>query len=754
MTTVPSPTHHVRLGEFVLDLDSGELVRGDERVRLQVQSLELLKALLEQPGRMVSREALRQRLWPSDTFVDFEHGLNAAVRRLREALGDAADEPRFIETIPRKGYRLVARIDPPPIAAGPTADPTMPATTPLAGPTPGPRPAPARRLWLIAGSLALLLALAAGVRLRQARRPHPERPPVGTFTIDVPAGWDMRPLDMVALSPDGRYVAFTAVGPAATRALWVRPLAETDARELVSTGNPLSPFWSPDGSRIGFFQPGQIASVSLADASTQVLSVLTPTLALSRAELSKLDVSDPLLGALATWMDSGDILFSRLYGNGLERLERGASVAERVPFVGDAGRYRVPWPSAIPGGASFAFVEMNRGASERVGRIGHVGTSTIVDLPRVDSRLVVTRSGHAVFVRDGTLLAQRLDERRGLVGSPMVLADDVAVRAPMLGHFSATSDVLAYLTRDALRVDMGIDVVDRAGTKVGQIAGPGFYTNIRLSPDGSRLAVAAQDRRLGTRDVWIYDVAGTPPLRLTFDPGDDMSPTWSPDGRVIFFSSDRAGERDIYQKDVDARRPETLVFASGDSKSLNTRAPDGRTFVYDTGARGSVDAQGRFNRADLFTLFLDHPRRVQPLATTMAHEAIADIAPDGTLVAYHSSEGGSTQIFVETFPDKGGRWQVTTTGGLEPLWRADGRELFFLTDQNEIAAVDVIRSPGGVRFGPQRVLFKRPGGAIDQVRSYAPFPDGRRFALLTTLAEPKRQHIVVRLNWRSALPDP
>src|SRR5262245_3852467 len=106
--TDPFSAHRVRLGDFHLDLDSGELVKDGVRMRLQVQSLELLKALLERPGKMVGREELRQRLWPNDTFVDFDHGLNAAVRRLREALGDSAEAPRFVETIPRRGYRLVA----------------------------------------------------------------------------------------------------------------------------------------------------------------------------------------------------------------------------------------------------------------------------------------------------------------------------------------------------------------------------------------------------------------------------------------------------------------------------------------------------------------------------------------------------------------------------------------------------------------------------------------------------------------------
>ena len=351
------------------------------------------------------------------------------------------------------------------------------------------------------------------------------------------------------------------------------------------------------------------------------------------------------------------------------------------------------------------------------------------------------------------LVAQRLDAHRGWVGEATLLAGDVALRPPLLGHFSATSDVLAYLTYEALRLDMRMLVVNRHGVEQMRLGGPGFYSNLRLSPDGTRAAVGLEDPRLGTRDIWVFDLTGKPPLRLTFDPADDAAPAWSPDGRTILFSSDRKGERDIYRKDSAASRPETLVFASAESKSLNAWSPDGRFVVYDTGAKGSRDAAGRPSRADIYTVTLDGQPRPRPLASTPAHEAIADISPDGTLVAYHSSETGGTEVFVETFPEKRGRWQVTTTGAIEPMWRPDGKELFFLTNRNEVASIEVFRSPDGIRFGPQRVLFTRPMGEVDQVRSYAPFPDGQRFLLLTAATAPARQQLTVRVNWRSALPE-
>ena len=184
--------------------------------------------------------------------------------------------------------------------------------------------------------------------------------------------------------------------------------------------------------------------------------------------------------------------------------------------------------------------------------------------------------------------------------------------------------------------------------------------------------------------------------------------------------------------------------------SLNAWSRDGRSLVYDTGARGSLDALGRFNTADLFTVLLDQPPRVRPLANTPAHEALADIAPDGTMVAYMSSETGRSEIFVETFPEKRGRWQVTTTGAVDPVWRADGRQLFYLTPTNNVASVEVHNVAGAVRFGSPQVLFRRTDIA-DQSRSFAPFPDGQRFVVLTEVSRPQRQQITVRMNWRSAL---
>ena len=151
------------------------------------------------------------------------------------------------------------------------------------------------------------------------------------------------------------------------------------------------------------------------------------------------------------------------------------------------------------------------------------------------------------------------------------------------------------------------------------------------------------------------------------------------------------------------------------------------------------------------TVSLNGKPEVRHLATTQASEYLADISPDGRLVAYESTGAGGHEVIVETFPDKGGHWQVPITGVSEPMWRADGRELFFVSANDELCAVDVDRSGGNVRFGPRRVLF-RPHNLPNTFRRYAPLPDGQSFVVLTAVSPPPGQQMTVLMNWRSGLP--
>ena len=334
------------------------------------------------------------------------------------------------------------------------------------------------------------------------------------------------------------------------------------------------------------------------------------------------------------------------------------------------------------------------------------------------------------------------------VGPPFPIASDVSVSQPMLGHFAATSDVIVYLPTGASR-GTRLTVVDRGGVPRQQVGEAADYSGARMSPDGKRLAVARRDALSGTRDIWIHDLNGQPPVRVTFDPHDDMSPAWSADGRSLLFTSDRSGERDIYRKDVAGSHPEVPVFASADSKSLNAWSPDGRLFVYDTGARGSIDANGHNNK-DLLVVSLDGRPKARPLAATRAAETNADISPDGRLVAYQVTEGTQTDVIVESFPGGGGRFQQPPPVAANPCGAPtatssiSSRRRASCTSSMSASRL-VCRGSGrrvccsGCLQCPTRAVTTRPCRAAKKSSSWPTSP-------------PAPQRLRALLNWRSAAP--
>ena len=274
------PVQVVRFSVFELDLRSGELWKSGVRVPLQDQPLEILKAVLEQPGQLITREELRRRLWPDNTFVDFEDGLNAGVRRLREALGDNATTPRFIETLPRRGYRFIAPVAPPevPIALGDTAQPPgvpavheTPTTTPAsrAGRSKHGLVGPAKWLGAVIAVGALVSGVAAVVLLTQPRGLAPPQTRA-RFDVIVPEHITLTNIDEPVISPDGRRVAFTGLSKG-RRQLWVRTLDAPTPIPLPGTDGAMLPFWSPDSRSLAFFADRKLKRIEAEGTSAMTL---------------------------------------------------------------------------------------------------------------------------------------------------------------------------------------------------------------------------------------------------------------------------------------------------------------------------------------------------------------------------------------------------------------------------------------------------------------------------------------------------
>ena len=274
----------VRFGPFELDLSSSELRKGPTRLKVPYQSIEILKALLERPGELVTRDELRQRLWPSNTVVDFEHGLNAAIRRLREALGDSADSPRFVETLPKRGYRFIGEIDPTPTPARAAPDPageeanlSLPIAEVSTGPFKAPAAAnesrpPSERAWTWRLGLAASALVIIGIAVWMSGRP--QRPDsvrrqaqVQIVPITSYRGLEVDP----SLSPDGNHLAFGWEGESGDDLdIYVKLVdGGTPVQLTHHRGTERAPVWSPDGRRIAFLR-----EVSFARSAVVVVPAL------------------------------------------------------------------------------------------------------------------------------------------------------------------------------------------------------------------------------------------------------------------------------------------------------------------------------------------------------------------------------------------------------------------------------------------------------------------------------------------------
>jgi Tol biopolymer transport system component len=299
--------------------------------------------------------------------------------------------------------------------------------------------------------------------------------------------------------------------------------------------------------------------------------------------------------------------------------------------------------------------------------------------------------------------------------------------------------MLVYLMAEELPALSELRILDRTGKTVGTVGEPAGYTSPSLSPDGTRLAVARHESTNPARDIWVFDLASGNRLQLTRDPGEDLAPRWSADGRWVMFSSDRRGVRDIYKRLASGEGAEELVFESEVNKSVNAWSRDGRFVVYDTGAlRGN---------SDLYVLPLIGDRRPVVLASEAGFQQQADISPNGRLIAYASSESGRFEVIVRSYPDDSGPRQLTTNGGREPVWRRDGRELFFLSNDT-VMAVAVHASAAGFEWSVPRTLFRIPN--LQRIpRALTVSADGQRFIAVVAAAPLEPQKFITLLNWAS-----
>jgi len=343
-----------------------------------------------------------------------------------------------------------------------------------------------------------------------------------------------------------------------------------------------------------------------------------------------------------------------------------------------------------------------------------------------------------LYLQGSTLMAQGFDaERLRFTSEAVPVAENVRHETYYMFFSVSQSGVLAYQTGGAGTNEMVW--LNRRGERLGTVGPEASYSNPALSPDGTKLAVGVLDPKLGTRDIWVYDLVRGTGSRLTFDPADDLGPTWSPDGSRVMFTSDRKGQRDIYQQLANGLGSAVVVLESKSQwKNLNDVTPDGRCAIYNT-------------RTDLWLLPLFGERAPRPFVQGSFNADQAQFSPNGRYVAYRSNETGRWEVFVQTFPEQGGKWQVTVNGGWGPMWRRDGKEMFYLGPDGEMMAVEVKTDAAQFEAGAPRPLFQAqlyPEGKRNQ---YIVTPDGQRFLLVYPSEVGKPSPITVVVNWPALL---
>ncbi len=584
--------------------------------------------------------------------------------------------------------------------------------------------------WGVAAvALAASVVLAvASVRLAQRERPvlraSITAPPETEFNI---GGIQPGP---VAVSPDGRRIAFAARDRSGRILLWVRSLDSGEAEMLRGTEGASYPFWSPDSRMIGFFAGGQLKKI---DASGG------PAVA----------ISDAPTGKGGSWNRDGTILFAPSFNAPIHQVP--ASGGEAVPVTAldaERGENSHRFPQFLPDGRRFLFLARaprggsGGGSAVRAGELGREGTEILMPTLLHASYA----SGHLLYVQDNTLLVRPFDpDRLAFTGDPVPLAGEVgAISSASRGIFSASENgLLVYQPGGAGEGDR-LAWFTRSGEEVAALGDPADYNEeVRVSPDGRSAAVVIPDSGSGTMDIWIYDIAREVRSRFTFDPGTEINPVWSPDGRRIAFASDREGRHfNLFVKDVGATTAAKPLLLSDTEMFPVAWSPDGRHVAY---LKVEADAD-RTGGVDIWIVPAGGDGEPAPLVQTRFVENDAAFSPDGRWLAYSSNESGRFEVYVVPFPGPGGKWQISTQGGVGVRWSRDSREVYYPDLNATLMAVPL--TPRGERLevgDPQRLFQDRRVLAWD-----APAGDGRFLVLLgddsTTAVE-----LRLILNWPEAL---
>jgi Tol biopolymer transport system component len=578
-----------------------------------------------------------------------------------------------------------------------------------------------RLLWA-AVSLGMLVAgLVAGAGWARSR---PAPPAVVRFTVTTPPE---TPFILPALSPDGHRIAFVADTAEGVPIVYVRAVDAIAPVALRGTEQASSfIFWSPDGRWVAFFAGGKLKKIQVDGGNP-------------------LTICDWLGSFSGTWNANGVILLGGR--TGIERVS--AEGGEPTPVTKTAAdEALLIATSFLPDGRHFLYVAFEKVAPAAapvrrvfVGGLGSNDRTPLLTIAAGDDAINVAYAAGFLFrVRAGALVAHPFDVARLTPpGEAIPVVEAVQMQYVVAAFSMSQNGVLAYQPASTGSSDLRLMWLDRGGKHLAGLGTPGSYSNVELSPDEKRLALSVVDEASHSRNIWTFDLTRGVRTRFTFDPADERSPIWSPDGNHITFNVGHTPSFDLFQKAANGAGPVEPLLQDGLSKDPMSWSPDGRFLVY--------RVTGPSHTNDIWVLPTFGDRKPYPLVATPFDENYARFSPDGRWLAYASNESGRSEVYVTAFPG-GGKWQVSADGGGFPRWRGDGAELYYLASDNAVMAVRVKSGTTSFEIGAAERLFQahpppQPG------HPYAVTADGRRFLFITSATAPSPLTVV--LNWQEEL---
>ncbi len=505
-------------------------------------------------------------------------------------------------------------------------------------------------------------------------------PAAQTLRFEVSPPSSVQTQDSPRISPDGRILAYNATDSTGTSRVWVRPLGALAAQALPGTEGASRPFWSPDSRFLAFMAGGKLKKISVTGGPPTV-------------------ICDAPSGSDGTWGRKDVILFDGRGTDPIMRVAASGGVATPQVSEDSVGHVlQVGWPEFLPDGKHFLYLSI---LPQPTLRVGSLDSEKHRDLGPCESQVQYVPPGYLLFSRGGSLVIQRFDVRAlKLGGEPVPVAEQVGSSAVGGSDFGASDNgVLAYSTRSTESGELV--ELDRTGKLRRTLPSQTGALMPMLSPDERRLAVRVVDPQTRTRDIWLIDRTRDISTRFTFEKTNENYPLWSPDGKRIAYWSDAPGASGIIAKRLTGSGETETLAALTEEATLKDWSRDGSTIVYDLATASSTD---------IWTLPTAGDHKPRPFLNGAFNEYDGKLSPDGRYLAYVSDESGHDEVYVQTYPDRSDKWQVSTHGGSDPRWSASGHAIYYLSPDQQMMSVPVRTTPSFDPGTPQalftaRVLF-------------------------------------------------